>query len=161
MFNDRDIAVIGIGAFASVLCLLIPVAFPWKIGIGFSVLAAALVAALIRLGRDRLTLEEFIFRRVRWWLRPKLWTFRMRDLPKPPGRRPPPAPAAMEDAEMPDPPAASAAPPAGLRITWQLDSLKAERAASLLTVVAGVYFMCWLWAEGAVVLGADLAWFLP
>lgn len=159
MFNDRDIAVIGIGAFASVLCLLLPVSFPWKVGIGFTVLAAAMVAALIRLGRDRLTLEEYLIRRVRFRLRPKLWTFRNRDMPARPGPWRKSIPPREERPVQSEP--ASARGPVPVAVAWRLEGVRAERLASLLMIVVGLYFLDWLRTGGAAVLGADLAWLLP
>jgi hypothetical protein len=159
MFNDRDIAVIGIGAFASVLCLLLPVPFPWKIGIGFIVLAAAMVAALIRLGRDRLTLEEYLFRRIRFRLRPKLWTFRNRDMPAQPGPWRKSAPPREVRQVQPEP--VPAYRPVPVAVAWRMDGVRAERLASLLMIVVGAYFLYWLRTGGAAVLGADLSWLLP
>ncbi|HUF37162.1 MAG TPA: hypothetical protein VMN57_01455 [Anaerolineales bacterium] len=174
MFNDRDIAVIGAGALASVLCLLLPVPFPWKVGIGFTVLVIALVAALIRLGRDRLTPEEYLVRRIRYWLRPRFWTFQVRDLPlrfsgrEAPGQKiaepPPPAPERPVKRKPEPEPAAHRLP--GVRrvsaaVSWRLDPALAERIAGLLLAVVGLYFLDWLRTGGAVALGMDLARVLP
>ena len=157
MFNDRDIAVIGVGAFASVLCLLLPVPFPWKVGLGFTTLVIFMFVALIRLGRDRLTLEEYLIRRVRYWLRPRLWTFHMRDLPRRPAPREKPIPHPAEAPAGPRPPRTHGSG----AVSWNVDPVKVERLASLLMIVVGLYFLDWLRLGGAVTLGMDLAWLLP
>jgi hypothetical protein len=161
MFNDRDIAVIGIGAFAAVLCLLLPVPFPWKVGIGFFVLVTSMIAALLRLGRDRLTLEEYAVRRIRYWLRPQRWTFYSGGMPAAPVQRGKPGRAPVEQETTPPKPGKSRSQAAPRVVSWSLDPVKAERLASLLMIVIGLYFLEWLRREGAVLLGMDLAWLLP
>jgi hypothetical protein len=159
MFNDRDIAVIGIGAVASVLCLLLPVPFPWKIGLGFTTLVVFMVAALLRLGGDRLTLEEYVFRRIRYWMRPRNWTFQLRDLPlraprsgkKKSGQKPVP--------ETGKP--GSVLKTGASRFAFDIGSIGAERLAGVLLVVVGLYFLEWLRLEGARTLGSDLSRLLP
>ena len=78
MFNDRDLAMIGAGAAAAVLCLLLPVSFAGKVAAGLCTLVASMTIALLRLGMDRLPVEEWLKRRFRYLLRPRRWTFQVR-----------------------------------------------------------------------------------
>ncbi len=66
MFNDRDLGIIGAGALAAVLCLFMPFSFVGKVVIGFLVLILFMVAALLRLGPDRVPLEVWLRRKMRF-----------------------------------------------------------------------------------------------
>jgi hypothetical protein len=66
MFNDRDLGVLGAGALAAVLCLFLPFSFAGKVVTGFLVLVIFMVAALMRLGPDRVPLEVWLVRKTRF-----------------------------------------------------------------------------------------------
>ena len=66
MFNDRDLGIIGAGALAAVLCLFMPFSFVGKVVVGFLVLLLFMVAALLRLGPDRVPLEVWLTRKTRF-----------------------------------------------------------------------------------------------
>ncbi len=66
MFNDRDLGIIGAGALAAVLCLFMPFSFVGKVVVGFLVLLLFMVAALLRLGPDRVPLEVWLMRKTRF-----------------------------------------------------------------------------------------------
>ena len=66
MFNDRDLGIIGAGALAAVLCLFMPFSFVGKVVVGFLVLLLFMVAALLRLGPDRVPLEVWLMRKARY-----------------------------------------------------------------------------------------------
>jgi len=66
MFNDRDLGVLGAGALLAVLCLVLPLPFVGKVVLGLSVLVGFIVLALLRLGPDRIALEEWLIRRIRF-----------------------------------------------------------------------------------------------
>ncbi len=68
MFNDRDLAILGVGATLAVMCLLLPFEFSVKVVFGIIFLALAMVLALLRLGPDRVPLETWFYRRIRFWL---------------------------------------------------------------------------------------------
>ena len=68
MFNDRDLAILGVGAALAVMCLLLPFEFFVKVVFGIILLALAMVLALLRLGPDRVPLETWFYRRFRFWL---------------------------------------------------------------------------------------------
>jgi hypothetical protein len=58
--KDRDLAVIGGGAFLSVLCLLFQWPFVIRIVVGLLVLVAAMIVGLGRYGADKEPLEQHI-----------------------------------------------------------------------------------------------------
>jgi hypothetical protein len=66
MFNDRDLGILGGGALLAVLCLFLPFSFVGKIVAGFLVLVIFMALALLRLGPDRVPLEVWAMRRVRY-----------------------------------------------------------------------------------------------
>jgi hypothetical protein len=66
MFNDRDLGVLGAGALAAILCLFLPFSFAGKVVTGFLVLVVFMVAALMRLGPDRVPLEMWLTRKARF-----------------------------------------------------------------------------------------------
>ena len=65
MFNNRDLALLGAGGFLAVCCLLLPFPFLVKAILGILVLAGSMALALLRLGPDRIPLEEWLIRRLR------------------------------------------------------------------------------------------------
>ena len=74
--NDRDLGIIGAGAFLTVLCLLFNWPFVFRIVIGLLILVVFMIVALMRLGPDRVTLEEFMGRRFRSSIRPRRFSYR-------------------------------------------------------------------------------------
>ena len=74
--NDRDLGIIGAGAFLTVLCLLINWPFVFRIVIGLLILVVFMIVALMRVGPDRVTLEEFMARRFRSSIRPRRFSYR-------------------------------------------------------------------------------------
>ena len=67
MFNDRDLTIMGTGAIAAVICLLIPsLGLVAKGIIAFMVLMIFMALALIRLGPDRVPMEVFLKRRIKF-----------------------------------------------------------------------------------------------
>jgi hypothetical protein len=74
--NDRDLGIVGVGAFLTVLCLLIDWPFVLRIVTGLLILVVFMIVALMRVGPDRVTLEEFMARRLRSSLRPRRFSYR-------------------------------------------------------------------------------------
>jgi hypothetical protein len=62
--NDRDLGIIGAGAFLTVLCLLFKWPFVLRIVVGLLVLVGFMLIALVRAGPDREPLEVHL---ARWW----------------------------------------------------------------------------------------------
>lgn len=157
MFEDRDLGVIGAGAVLSVMCLLLPIAFPWKVVVGFLTLVLSMVIALLRIGGDGLTLEEWIYRRIRFHFRPRFWTYY--------SRRSPSRTAAKATSARPEPPRRetdiSAAPRKTAIVSWGISARAGEKLAGILLAVIGLYVLGWLQASGAAELGFELGGMLP
>ena len=75
MFNDRDLLILGSGALLAVFCLFLPISFTGKVVAGMLVLMAGMTIALLRLGPDRVPLEEWVLRRTRFWLGTRHFVF--------------------------------------------------------------------------------------
>jgi len=75
MFNDRDLFILGAGALLAVFCLFLPFSFAGKVVAGMLVLVGGMVIALLRLGSDRVPLEEWLLRRLRFWLGTRHFVF--------------------------------------------------------------------------------------
>ena len=75
MFNDRDLLILGSGALLAVFCLFLPFSFTGKVVVGMLVLMAGMTIALLRLGPDRVPLEEWVLRRTRFWLGTRHFVF--------------------------------------------------------------------------------------
>lgn len=145
MFNDRDLGILGGGALLAVLCLFLPFSFVGKIVVGFLVLVAGMVLALLRLGPDRVPPEVWLLRRARYGLEVRKYVNQQ----EPSG-----------STSGPEPEDQSAARPAGpqlqpLDLAWSEVGVYPLLTAFL--AVVAVYFTFWL-ARG----GADqiALWFL-
>ncbi len=75
MFNDRDLGILGAGALLAVVCLILPLPFVGKIVLGLFVLVGFIVLALLRLGPDRIPLEAWLLRRIRFRLQARRYTY--------------------------------------------------------------------------------------
>ena len=75
MFNDRDLLILGSGALLAVFCLFLPFSFTGKVVAGMLVLMGCMTIALLRLGPDRVPLEEWVLRRTRFWLGTRHFVF--------------------------------------------------------------------------------------
>jgi hypothetical protein len=62
MINDRDLGIIGAGAFLTVLCLLFNWPFVVRVVVGLLVLVTFMIVALLRLGPDREPIEVHLIR---------------------------------------------------------------------------------------------------
>lgn len=147
MFNDRDLAVIAAGAVIAVFSLLLPIPFAFKISLGFVVLLLSIVVALLRMGRDHLTIEEWARRRIRYALRPRKWTFREKHFDTRINAHP-------SRAAGPDPSAPFASPQSGphdrIPVLFDFEAVSGEALAGVLLALVGVYFLYALWSGDAV-----------
>ena len=76
MFNDRDLTIMGVGAIAAVICLLIPsLGLVLKGVIAFVVLIFFMALALVRMGPDRVPLEVFLKRRIKFATQVRRYTY--------------------------------------------------------------------------------------
>jgi len=152
MFRDRDLFLLGAGALLSAFCLLLPFPFIGKLVAGVVTLVGSMALALLRLGPDRVPLEEWLRRRLRFRFTPRRFVYH-RPGWKPPARRTPaPDQAAAPAVSTPRPAPLSALRPLALA----LPESRIYPLVSLLLGVLGLYFLAWLAHGGAEEIAAVL-----
>ncbi len=158
MFRDRDLFLLGAGALLSVLCLLLPLAFTGKLVAGVSTLVGFMALALLRLGPDRVPLEEWLMRRLRFWLSPRRFVYHRPGWKRTSKRAP-----ARESAKGEAHPGSRSrwAPQISFRLANKFAMVLSEcevtgqsqspiyPLVSVFLAVLGVYFVAWLAQGGA------------
>ena len=155
MFNDRDLGILGAGALLAVMCLILPLPFVGKIILGLSILVGFIVLALLRLGPDRIPLEEWLRRRIRFRLQARRYTFqqpgysqkdhwrlrrqRSRATDQEPNKCTPSSTQTQVSR-----PIESSRP-----LTFALDEIGIYPLVTVLLAVIGIYFLVWLAQGGA------------
>jgi hypothetical protein len=91
MFNDRDLSILGVGAVAAILCLMLPWTFAVKVAVAVVILVIAMALAFARMGADRLTLEQYLKRQLVFRFQPRKYSYFQKE--KAPARG---APAVMQ-----------------------------------------------------------------
>jgi hypothetical protein len=154
MFNDRDLLILGGGALLAIVVGIIPPFSLLKAAIGVIILVAFMVLALLRLGPDRVTVEEWLKRRLRYAARTRFHVFQ-----HPPTTESDMAQAAQAVAEPmkehkaeKTPPAARVARP----VSFALNEIGIYPLATAWMVVLGAYFVIWIINGG----GQEIAWSL-
>jgi hypothetical protein len=145
MFNDRDLFILGSGGLLAVFALFLPFPLVGKMIAGVSVLVVFMLAALLRFGPDRVPLEEWLRRRIRFSARSQRFVFQQREW-QPPANQPAPAPAAPAPARA----ASSVKPrPSLLPVDLAFDEIGIYPLVTVFLFVLGVYFVVWLANGGA------------
>jgi hypothetical protein len=149
MFNDRDLIILGAGAFLAVLCLLLPLPFAGKIIFGFIVLVAFMALALIRMGPDRVTLEEWMRRRIRFSRRARRFTYHTAPPPQAPVSVVPVAQVQQTiKPSIPITPEPVQYPKLyPLPVSFDLGKYSVYPLMTVFLIVVGIYFVVWL-AQG-------------
>jgi hypothetical protein len=143
MFRDRDLFLLGAGALLSAFCLLLPLPFTGKLVAGVLTLVGFMVLALLRLGPDRISIEEWLLRRFRFWLSPRRFVYH-RPGWKLPARRAPTS-ESSEAALRP-----LRAPWTGLRpVALALPERGIYPLVTVFLGLLGAYFIAWLAQGGA------------
>lgn len=75
MFNDRDLSILGTGAVAAILSLMLPWTFAVKVAVAVVVLVLAMALAFARMGADRLTLEQYLKRQLVFRFQPRKYSY--------------------------------------------------------------------------------------
>ena len=75
MFNDRDLSILGVGAVAAILCLMLPWTFAVKVAVAVVILIVAMALAFTRMGADRLTLEQYLKRQLIFRFQPRKYSY--------------------------------------------------------------------------------------
>lgn len=148
MFRDRDLFLLGAGALLSAFCLLLPLAFVGKLVAGVLTLVGFMALALLRLGPDRITVEEWLRRRLRFWLSPRRFVYHRPGWKLPPRRAS--TPRAAAEAPAAPGPQSYPMPQASFRpVALVLPESGIYPLVTVLLAVLGVYFVAWLAQGGA------------
>lgn len=137
MFNDRDLTIMGVGAIAAVICLLIPsLGLVLKGMIAFIVLTSFMALALVRMGPDRVPLEVFLKRRIKFATQVRRYTYHGDHHPR--------------EKSTPIRSTRPTRPPQQFRpIALQLDGANVYWAVTIWLGVVGLFFVIWLQKGGA------------
>ncbi len=147
MFNDRDLILMGLGALVAIFCLFLPLPFWLKAVLGGAILVGAMVLALLRVGPDRIPLETWLRRRLRYKWLPKFYTYYRRS-PKKAAQS-----SRAESTAIPvDPTPGTAFRP--LDLVWA--EVGVYNLIRIWLAMIGVYVVYWI-ANGG---GEELAWIL-
>ena len=167
MFNDRDLGILGAGALLAVFCLVLPLSFAGKVALGLAVLSGSIVLALLRLGPDRIPVEEWLKRRIRFRLQARRYTYQQpgyAQRPRHPWWRRP-----QRDAQQPDPPHRQPIPvfssspqTIGVRpVDLALNEVGVYPLVTVFLAVVGIYLLVWLSQGGAGEIALLLGGFVP
>lgn len=169
MLNDRDLGIIGAGAFLTVLCLLFNWPFVARVAVGLLVLVTFVIVALLRLGPDREPIEVHLSRWLNNLRSPRRFILgggRASSKKVPPPRSQAEAPAAVQVAaanlippgpqasvpkRMPVATAGAAVSMGPLTLAWE--EVGIYRLVTLLLAVVGIYFIFWLVQGGSQQIG--------
>lgn len=143
MFNNRDLAILGAGGLLAIFALLLPFqSFAARLVVGFLVLAVFMVLALLRMGPDRVTPEEWLIRRIRYASSARAYTYHRR-----------------VDASTRRIPAESAsAAPVFAPLSLAFDEVGIYSLMTVFLAVVGVYVVVWLQRGGAEELALLIHW---
>lgn len=126
MFNDRDLGILGVGALGAILCLMLPWSFGAKVTVAVLILVIFMALAFVRLGGDRLTLEQHLKRQLLFAFQPRRYSY----FPK----------AAKSNAARPS---VESARPAMNPIAFKLDDTGLYWLMTVWLVVIGAYVLYW------------------
>jgi hypothetical protein len=169
MINDRDLGIIGAGAFLTVLCLLFKWPFVARVVVGLLVLVTFMIVALLRLGPDREPIEVHLTRWLNNLRSPRKFILgggKASSKTVPPPRVQADAPAAPAQAAANTPPSRpqvsipkkSTAGMSGAAIsmkpvTFAWVEVGIYRLVTVLLAVIGIYFIFWLVQGGTQQIG--------
>src|SRR3989304_4129081 len=75
MFDDRDLGILGAGGLGAILCLMLPWSFGAKVTVAVLILVIFMALAFVRLGGDRLTLEQYLKRQLVFAFQPRRYSY--------------------------------------------------------------------------------------
>jgi len=169
MINDRDLGIIGAGAFLTVLCLLFKWPFGARVVVGLLVLVTFMIVALLRLGPDREPIEVHLTRWLNNLRSPRKFILgggkaSSKTVPPPQVQADAPAAPAQAAANTPPPrpqvsiPKRSTAGMPGAAIsmkpvTFAWEEVGIYRLVTVLLAVVGIYFIFWLVQGGTQQIG--------
>jgi hypothetical protein len=173
--KDRELVIIGAGAFLTVLCLLFSWPFAIRVVVGVAVLIFFTSFALWPVGPERLTIEEALLRYVRKARRPKKYALTDERQDQVAPRRGEVISAPPPEARVAAQPSSDSTPaekPAATRVTDSNDleyeagrpfvgEVDFSRVMMIWLGVIGVYFIYWLFQGGSREIGEWMKTLLP
>jgi len=126
MFNDRDLGILGAGALGAILCLMLPWSFGAKVTVAVLILVVFMALAFVRLGGDRLTLEQYLKRQLVFAFQPRRYSY----FPKA---------ARSNEAK----PGVESARPVARPIAFKLDDTGLYWLMTVWLIVIGAYVLYW------------------
>src|SRR5262245_51505505 len=133
MFNDRDLGILGAGTLGAILCLMLPWSFGAKVTIAILILVIFMALALVRLGGDRLTLEQYLKRQIMFAFQPRRYSY----FPK----------SAKSSVSAPKPNVESVRPSIQ-PIAFKLNDMGVYWLMTVWLVVIGIYVLYWAYFLG-------------
>lgn len=141
MIHDRDIVILGLGGLLAVAGLFLPLPFTGRIVAGFVTLAFFFVLALLRVGADRVPLETYLYRRLRYRLDSRRYAYYQPSAP---------LPDMPEPAQNPDKVSSPASPkPSPVPLTLAVREIGVFPLVSVFLAVVAVYALVWTAGGGA------------
>jgi hypothetical protein len=134
MQDNRQLYILGAGGLFAILCLLPSWDFLVKIIISTLILAAAMALAFIRCGQDRIALEEYLWRQIRY--RFGTWRYSYRG-----SGETYKVPTAVVKSRL--------APTSVLPVTVDWDGANIYFLLTVWLAVVGAYFTFWLYLGGS------------
>lgn len=138
LFNNRDLGILVAGAIGAVLALLLPLPLWGSMAVGVCVLVAGMLFALLRVGPDKVPLEQWLQRRLSFAFKTRRYVYH-HDRPDTPE---------VPDSSEPQP-AQEADPQPATPMVLDFDDVGIELLATVAMGILGFYTYVWLQAGGA------------
>jgi hypothetical protein len=161
MINDRDLGIIGAGAFLTVLCLLFQWPFVVRVVVGMLVLVTFMIVALLRLGPDREPIEVHLTRWLNNLRSPRKFILgggqaSSKTVPPPRSQAaaanvPPPGPQVSVPKRITAGTSGAAISMKPVTLAWE--EVGIYRLVTVLLAVVGIYFIFWLVQGGTQQIG--------
>jgi len=166
MIVGRDAFWLGFGAVFALAALFVPFPFAFRLFIGVLFLAFGMVMALLRVGPDKIPVEQWLIRWVRYMRSQRRYTYQDNPVFNTPSQRPEP-PKAAPNLNVPYEP--QSYPTEGTQPVPHRDSLSWSPMSfawdevgyypviSVLLGVLGAYLVYWLYSFGAAEIASIIA----
>lgn len=142
MIQDRDLSILVAGGVLALLGLFVPASLMVRMGIGVFILFVAMLIAVMRFGPDRIPLEQWIIRRIRYANSARKYNYY--------GQSGEYAPQAKVSEEKPGPFGGTAvASPMPIRMTTEDIPGGFYSVVSIFLAVVGIYVIIWIAQGGA------------
>ena len=157
MTQDRDMVVLIAGGVIALTALLLPFSLLGRMAVGVVIVFAAMLLAVLRIGPDRVTVEEYLFRRLRFSRSAKQFSFYSRPKRSPEQKKQTAEEDDLEEYFRPEQPEPSVQPSVSpLQMTAENLPGGVYSLVTVFLAVVGVYIIFWVAQGGA----EELLWIL-